>query len=68
MPEWLTREITFPDVREASDDGILALGGDLSHQRLLFAYKQGVYPCYSIGQPIIWWSPDPRGIIPLDGA
>jgi len=67
MPEWLTKNNNFPPVSKASSEGIVALGGDLSHQRLLLAYRQGVYPCYSPGQPIIWWSPDPRGIIPLDG-
>ena len=52
----------FPHPRHALDDppGLLALGGDLSPERLLGAYRQGIFPWFSAGQPILWWSPDPR--------
>jgi leucyl/phenylalanyl-tRNA--protein transferase len=51
---------TFPNPREASDEGLLAYGGDLSSARLLTAYRNGIFPWYSPGDPILWWSPDPR--------
>ncbi len=51
---------TFPDPRYAPDEGLLAYGGDLSSHRLLFAYKKGIFPWYSEGDPILWWSPNPR--------
>ena len=47
-------------------DGLLAVGGDLSPQRLLNAYRHGIFPWYSQGQPILWWSPDPRTVLPTD--
>jgi len=50
----------FPDPRLASDEGLLAYGGDLSSHRLLFAYKKGIFPWYSKDDPILWWSPNPR--------
>jgi len=52
--------LTFPDPRFASDEGLLAYGGDLSSDRLLLAYKTGIFPWYSKGDPILWWSPNPR--------
>lgn len=66
-PYWLdpdNRE-TFPDVSLAlrEPDGLLALGGDLSPERLLAAYRRGIFPWYSEGQPILWWSPDPRMVL-----
>jgi len=51
---------TFPDPRHAPDEGLLAYGGDLSSHRLLFGYKKGIFPWYSEGDPILWWSPNPR--------
>ena len=51
---------TFPDPRYASDEGLLAYGGDLSVPRLLTAYRKGIFPWYSEGDPILWWSPNPR--------
>jgi leucyl/phenylalanyl-tRNA---protein transferase len=51
----------------ADDTGLVAVGGDLRPERLLQAYRCGVFPWYDEGQPICWWSPDPRGIIELDG-
>jgi leucyl/phenylalanyl-tRNA--protein transferase len=55
----------FPDVGSAFDtpDGLLAAGGDLSETRLLYAYRHGIFPWFDDGQPILWWSPDPRCII-----
>ena len=56
---------TFPDVAYALEEpaGLLAAGGDLSPDRLLAAYRQGIFPWYSEGQPILWWSPDPRAVL-----
>lgn len=55
----------FPDVEQAfkEPDGLLAAGGDLSPSRLLNAYSQGIFPWYSPGEPILWWSPDPRCVL-----
>lgn len=52
--------LAFPDPRLASDEGLLAYGGDLSTERLLLAYQIGIFPWYSKGDPILWWSPNPR--------
>lgn len=59
----LTRDLIFPPVRYAEPDGLLALGGDLSAERLLLAYRQGIFPWYSEGLPILWWSPHPRLVL-----
>ncbi len=57
----------FPPVESAKSSGLLAVGGDLSTERLLNAYKQGIFPWYGEGGPIMWWSPDPRCVlIPSD--
>jgi leucyl/phenylalanyl-tRNA--protein transferase len=55
----------FPDVREAlrEPDGLLAVGGDLGVARLVAAYRHGIFPWYSEGDPILWWSPDPRTVL-----
>jgi leucyl/phenylalanyl-tRNA--protein transferase len=55
----------FPDVERAerTPNGLLAVGGDLRPERLVSAYRQGVFPWYSAGQPILWWSPDPRLVL-----
>ncbi|MGD8843414.1 MAG: leucyl/phenylalanyl-tRNA--protein transferase [Gammaproteobacteria bacterium] len=55
----------FPDVDLAlrEPDGLLAVGGDLGSERLLAAYRRGIFPWYSEGQPILWWSPDPRTVL-----
>lgn len=60
----------FPDAALAlrEPDGLLAVGGDLSPARLLNAYRSGVFPWYSDGQPILWWSPDPRMVFRTDGV
>ncbi len=59
----LPREPVFPDPELAEPDGLLAVGGDLSVERLLAAYAAGVFPWYSEGLPILWWSPDPRLVL-----
>ena len=59
----LTDEIVFPRPGLAEPDGLLAVGGDLSEDRLLLAYSMGIFPWYSEGQPILWWSPDPRLVL-----
>ncbi|MEJ2115536.1 MAG: leucyl/phenylalanyl-tRNA--protein transferase [Gammaproteobacteria bacterium] len=58
-------EEPFPDINKALTDpeGLLAAGGDLSEIRLLNAYRNGIFPWYEYGQPILWWSPNPRGVI-----
>ncbi len=59
----LNEEIIFPPVNLAEESGILAVGGDLSPERLIEAYCRGIFPWYSDGDPIIWWSPNPRFIL-----
>ena len=54
---------TFPPVESATPEGLLAIGGDLSGERLLAAYRRGIFPWYNPGQPILWWSPDPRAVL-----
>ena len=53
----------FPAVEEASQEGLLAVGGGLSPQRLLDAYSRGIFPWYDSSQPVLWWSPDPRMVL-----
>jgi leucyl/phenylalanyl-tRNA--protein transferase len=59
----LTEKIVFPPPGYAEEDGLLAVGGDLSVSRLLLAYSMGIFPWYSEGSPILWWSPDPRLVL-----
>ncbi len=59
----LSNKIEFPSVEEASKEGLLAIGGDLSPERLILAYKSGIFPWFEEGQPILWWSPDPRFVL-----
>ena len=59
----LTDDLIFPPPELADDNGLLAVGGDLSVERLLLAYSMGIFPWYSDGDPILWWSPDPRPIL-----
>ncbi|HEX5122518.1 MAG TPA: leucyl/phenylalanyl-tRNA--protein transferase [Rhodanobacteraceae bacterium] len=63
-----TKPGAFPPVEDAlrEPDGLLAAGGDLSPARLLAAYRRGIFPWYSRGQPILWWSPDPRTVFLTD--
>lgn len=58
-----TQAPIFPPVESATPEGLLAVGGDLSSDRLLAAYRHGIFPWYSSGQPILWWSPDPRAVL-----
>jgi leucyl/phenylalanyl-tRNA--protein transferase len=59
----LGKELIFPRPELAEDDGLLAVGGDLSPERLLLAYSLGIFPWFAEGDPILWWSPAPRLII-----
>lgn len=68
IPVWLNSgddDAPFPPVEDAlrEPDGLLAVGGSLSPRRLLRAYRKGIFPWYTAGQPILWWSPDPRTIL-----
>lgn len=65
MPVFLLseEEIAFPQPEMADPNGILAVGGDLSPERLLTAYTWGIFPWFNEGEPIIWWSPDPRFVL-----
>jgi len=59
----LSNEISFPPVKFADQNGLLAIGGDLSMERLKLAYRSGIFPWYSEGEPILWYSPDPRMVL-----
>jgi len=59
----LSDDLRFPDPQLAIESGLLAVGGDLSIERLLQAYSQGIFPWYSDEDPILWWSPDPRMVL-----
>lgn len=59
----LSDSLLFPPPALAREDGLLAVGGDLSVERLLLAYRQGIFPWYSPGEPILWWSPNPRLVL-----
>ncbi|MBJ6369675.1 leucyl/phenylalanyl-tRNA--protein transferase [Snuella sedimenti] len=61
--QYLSKDIWFPDVTEATQEGLLAIGGDLSVHRLLYAYRNGIFPWFGDGEPILWWSPDPRFVL-----
>lgn len=56
----------FPSPSEATEEGIVTWGGNLSPGMVLSAYRQGIFPWYSEGEPVLWWSPDPRFVIPID--
>ena len=58
-----SEDLRFPPVELASPEGLLAVGGDLRAERLLEAYRHGIFPWYNPGQPILWWSPDPRAVL-----
>lgn len=71
MIPWLEDKDPFPDISTALAEGsgapgLLAAGATLTPERLLYAYKQGIFPWYSDGQPILWWSTDPRMVLPTD--
>lgn len=59
----LNHRLLFPDVEKADEDGLLAVGGDLSPERLLLAYKNGIFPWFNEDSMILWWSPDPRMVL-----
>jgi len=60
---FLSKELFFPPVEEANDDGIVAIGGDLSPERLLLAYRSGIFPWFDDDEPILWWSPPERMVL-----
>ncbi len=67
IPELNRYEQKFPNPRKhTSPEGILAFGGDLVPSRLMMAYRNGIFPWYSAGDPILWWSPDPRLVLNLE--
>ncbi|MCU0803674.1 MAG: leucyl/phenylalanyl-tRNA--protein transferase [Burkholderiales bacterium] len=65
MIPWLDRDAPFPPIEKAlvRPNGLLAAGGDLSPERLLDAYRHGIFPWFSEGEPVLWWSPDPRMVL-----
>ena len=64
----LDKKLIFPptDIALTEPNGLLAFGGDLSAERLLLAYESGIFPWFSQNEPVMWWSPNPRGILPVD--
>jgi leucyl/phenylalanyl-tRNA--protein transferase len=60
---FLTKELFFPPVSEASYEGVLAVGGDLSVERLMLAYNNGIFPWFDSDEPILWWSPSERMVV-----
>jgi leucyl/phenylalanyl-tRNA--protein transferase len=60
---WLTDKIEFPPYKLTTNDGVIALGGDLSEQRLIYAYKNGIFPWFSEGDPIVWYCPHERMVL-----
>jgi leucyl/phenylalanyl-tRNA--protein transferase len=66
IPQLNKHKLIFPHPNDANEDGIVAWGGDLNHSRLIRAYQNGIFPWYAKGDPIIWWSPNPRLIMELD--
>ncbi|KQO34686.1 leucyl/phenylalanyl-tRNA--protein transferase [Flavobacterium sp. Leaf82] len=60
---YIIKDLFFPPVSESDEEGILAIGGDLDPERLKLAYKSGIFPWFNEGDPIIWWSPDPRMVL-----
>jgi leucyl/phenylalanyl-tRNA--protein transferase len=63
---FLTKELYFPPVEETSPEGILAVGGDLSSERLMLAYRNGIFPWFEDDEPILWWSPEERMVLFFD--
>ncbi|MDC1266269.1 leucyl/phenylalanyl-tRNA--protein transferase [Flavobacteriaceae bacterium] len=61
--KWLNETIEFPPLAEANSEGLLAVGGDLSPERVLYAYLNGIFPWYESDQPILWWAPNPRFVL-----
>jgi leucyl/phenylalanyl-tRNA--protein transferase len=63
---FLSRELYFPPVEDSSAEGIVAIGGDLTPERLLLAYRSGIFPWFEDDEPILWWSPPERMVLFLD--
>ena len=65
MPFWLTSRLFFPPLEDAlvEPNGLLAAGGDLSPERMIQAYRSGIFPWFNENEPILWWSPDPRMVL-----
>ena len=63
MYYWLGKHIEFPPHEVTSEEGIIALGGDLSSERLIYAYKNGIFPWFNEGEPIVWYSPAERMVL-----
>lgn len=63
---FLSRDLFFPSVALADEHGLLAVGGDLSPERLMLAYRNGIFPWFEDDDPILWWSPDPRMVLFFD--
>lgn len=63
---FLSRDLYFPPVNQASPEGIVAIGGDLSPERLILAYKNGIFPWFEDDEPILWWSPPERMVLFLE--
>jgi leucyl/phenylalanyl-tRNA--protein transferase len=66
IPQVNRYSYTFPNPRDASKEGLVAWGGDLNPNRILSAYRQGIFPWYNDNDPILWWSPDPRLVLFFD--
>jgi leucyl/phenylalanyl-tRNA--protein transferase len=67
LPAFLSaNDFSFPDPESSEKDGLVAIGGDLSPERILSAYQQGIFPWFGPGDPILWWSPDPRLLLKPD--
>ena len=64
--KFLTSDLIFPPVSDADKSGVLAFGGDLSPERLILAYKSGIFPWFNIDEPVIWWAPENRMVLFLD--
>lgn len=60
---FLTKELYFPPITETSSEGVLAIGGDLSAERLILAYKNGIFPWFNEDEPILWWCPEERMVL-----
>lgn len=60
---WLSQDLVFPDYSEASPEGIIAVGGDLSPERIILAYKKGIFPWFNEDEPILWWFPPERFVL-----
>lgn len=60
---WLSQDLSFPDYSETSEEGVIAVGGDLSPERIILAYKKGIFPWFNEDEPILWWFPHDRFVL-----